>query len=626
MKKTIFLISNFDDISKINNTISENSNCIIYSLNYQTHKLLTKNKIQTVIAESILTQSDRESIDQKSFNATISWYQNNFLKKYLIFNELNLGSLLELELIQYFGNIFKEAMMLTRIIEKEKPNKIISCTFLNKFVEKLGKTMDIEVATIFDSIQLAKLYHDEINIKFNFGKIPISLIISPNLFNSIKKLTEKLINFFFHFKPSISTLNTKSILLLNFNTLQYDKLIDELSNAEKNVFLLNLRRPAIWNWASFKIIKNSKSHILPLSLFEKELTSKISSEIKSFNDNLSNMWKFNDVFEKYFVIDDYSFWSSIKQDFITICESRFKESIKRLILLDNLFLKSNISVILMWAETGQEEKEILFMSKKHNIETLVLQHFLFSDSVLMQKYDRFALGPSYPFESDKQIIWDQFTKQQAISFKHKEDKLLLTGSPRHDNFFISEKNKNSTGIIILATTSASDRLSSVMSPFDSYVKFENFIKEVCRIVKNIPDKKLIIKTHPHSESLNNITELIKEIDPQIQIIYDTNLIELINNCDLLITFNNSTIALESIILEKPTISLQFEKWAEDDNIVKSNAILSISTLGDIEKGITDLLFDKKFKNIMNENAQKFLKSFVNCGTSSQNLVKILDNY
>ena len=625
MKKTIFLISNFDDISKINNIISENSNCIIYSLNYQTHKLLTKNKIQTVIAESILTQSDRESIDQKSFNATISWYQNNFLKKYLIFNELNLGSLLELELIQYFGNIFKEAMILTRIIEKEKPDKIISCTFLNKFVEKLGKTKDIEVVTIFDSIQLPKLYHNEINIKFNFGKIPISFTISPNLFNFIKKLTEKLINFFFHFKPSISTLNSKSIVLLNFNTLQYDKLIDELSNAEKNVFLLNLRRPAIWNWASFKIIKNSKSHILSLSLFEKVLTPKISSEIKSFNENLSNMWKFNDIFEKYFVIDDCSFWSSIKQDFITICESRFKESIKRLILLDHLFLKSNISVILMWAETGQEEKEILFLSKKHNIETLMLQHFLYSDSVLWQKYDRFALGPSYPFETGNQIIWDQFTKQQAISFKHKEDKLLLTGSPRHDNFFISEKNKNLNGIIILATTSV-PQFSSVMSTFDSYIKFENFIKEVCRIVKNLPDKKLIIKAHPHFDSVNNITELIKKIDPQIQIIYDANLIELINNCDLLITFNNSTIALESIMLEKPTISLQSEKWAEDDNIAKSNAILSISTLGDIEKGITDLLFDEKFKNVMNKNAQKFLKSFVNCGKSSQKVAKILDSY
>ena len=66
-------------------------------------------------------------------------------------------------------------------------------------------------------------------------------------------------------------------------------------------------------------------------------------------------------------------------------------------------------------------------------------HQLFFDKLKQwQKYDRFALGLSYPFESDKQIIWDQFTKQQAISFKHKEDKLILAGSPRHDNFFISE--------------------------------------------------------------------------------------------------------------------------------------------------------------------------------------------
>ena len=30
--------------------------------------------------------------------------------------------------------------------------------------------------------------------------------------------------------------------------------------------------------------------------------------------------------------------------------------------------------------------------------------------------------------------------------------------------------------------------------------------------------------------------------------------------------------------------------------------------------------------MMNENGQKFLKSFVNCGKSSQKLAKILNNY
>ena len=222
------------------------------------------------------------------------------------------------------------------------------------------------------------------------------------------------------------------------------------------------------------------------------------------------------------------------------------------------------------------------------------------------------------------LRWDNFTKQQAISFGHKEDCILLAGSPRHDNFFSANKN-TTKGIIILATTSV-PTISSVMSPFDSYVKFENFIREVFRIVKNLPDKRLVIKPHPHYEFLNQITELIRDIDPQIQIIYDTNLIDLINNCELLITFNNSTIALESIILEKPTISLQFEKWAEEDDIVKNNAILSISNLIDVERGILNLLYDEKFKSNMKENAQKFLQNFTNPGHASQKLAKILNSF
>ena len=84
----------------------------------------------------------------------------------------------------------------------------------------------------------------------------------------------------------------------------------------------------------------------------------------------------------------------------------------------------------------------------------------------------------------------------------------------------------------------------------------------------MPNIQLIVKPHPQPDFVNNIIELIQEIDPNIKIILDTNLVELIDSCDLLITFKNSTIALESLILNKPTISLQTEKWPEEMEIVK----------------------------------------------------------
>ncbi len=75
---------------------------------------------------------------------------------------------------------------------------------------------------------------------------------------------------------------------------------------------------------------------------------------------------------------------------------------------------------------------------------------------------------------------------------------------------------------------------------------------------------------------------------------------------MLITFNNSTVVLESIILGKPTISLQIEKWAEEDEIIKSNAFLSISKIEDIENGMKKILSDKEYCNHLIENSKIFV--------------------
>ena len=53
-----------------------------------------------------------------------------------------------------------------------------------------------------------------------------------------------------------------------------------------------------------------------------------------------------------------------------------------------------------------------------------------------------------------------------------------------------------------------------------------------------------------------------------------------NDCDMLITFNNSTTSLEALSQGTPVISLQTEAWALEDDIAQSDAIVSVSTLSD----------------------------------------------
>ena len=108
------------------------------------------------------------------------------------------------------------------------------------------------------------------------------------------------------------------------------------------------------------------------------------------------------------------------------------------------------------------------------------------------------------------------------------------------------------------------------SLFSNWMSHDEYIKEIFRVVKkNHHDKELIVKPHPQSDFINNALELINQIDSNAKIIVDADLPELINQCDLVISFNTSTILLESLILQKPTISLITEDWATDVNLLDS---------------------------------------------------------
>lgn len=627
MNSTIFLIDGKVDILKIKNDMTTYGMCKLFALDYESHKILTENNLKHEVAENYLSNQDRRKIDDDSIYTTTTWYDNCKIKEFLTFDEINLGSLIEMELLHYFVKIYGNATMIDKIIEKESPMYIVSYTSLNDYIERICKQKNIHVISHTLS-QLQSLQFDKINIKYNLGSHPISITISRKTFMKIRKIVDKTTNLFFKLKPNMKLIrNNKSILLLDFNPIQYDTLMKELSSLNKNILLLNQRRPAIWNIESFKIIKNTNCKIIHLNDFEEKIREKINIEIKTLESNLEKIWGFNSTFEEIFSTNSNTFWHAIKESFTKICTSRFCESIRRILLVNELFDTLDISVILEWAETGQEEKEIILLSKKRGIKSVLLQHAMDPLSHVWDKYHRFALGGYSYFISNKQALWGQQVKNSAISYGKKEENLIVTGSPRHDNFFKSIGKKKKNGVILFATTAVTGRMSFEQTPIEAYTNFDNFVREVCRIAKKFPDKQLIVKPHPQPDSLSNITKIIKEIDPSIPILYNASLIELINSCDLLITFNNSTVILESMILGKPAISLQIEKWAQEDDIVKTEAFLSISNIEEIENGMKKILYDTNYKNNLIENSKIFVDNYLaNHGTASQKLVKLLDSF
>ena len=622
MKNSIIFLEGDIDKKLINKISNDYSSSQIFTLDYTSHKKLESLSINHSLADDELSDSDKKEIDMIVTDLASNWYKK--FENNLSFHDIILPKMIETEMVLFLSSLYIKIFSIDKILKNVTPNSVLSSSGINDFIKKQCESLHLPCETI-EIIKDNELLFDKINLKFNILGSPRSINISRKKFLKIKEIFEKLL--YRIVKTDLSSLSEqKSIVLLDFNTVQYEELLHELSNLNKNVILINQRRPAIWNWKSLQIIKNSKLKLFNLNEFQTEHQKLINESIDNFKTNIDHIFDNDSHLTNLFSINQISFWDSIKNPFKKICYSRFFESITRIILFENFFTNFKTSVILEWAETGQEEKDCLYVSKNFNIPSIMLQHARMPISPMWKPYGKFLGYFTDPLLSTKQAVWGDSTQNYAISCGHKKENVIITGSPRHDKFFNYNLKSNKKGIILFATTGWAG-VATETSTVRSMIQFENFVKAVFDIMKKFPDKQLIIKPHPHSENLVNALSIFKKLDPTIQVLPNANLTELIDSSEIVITFTNSTVALESIILGKPTMSLQIENWAKDEEIAKMNAVYSIYMENEIEEGIKKLLYDEDFKNELKKNAKKFLNQYMKFpGESSKKLAQELNNF
>ena len=621
-ERVIFLVQNGTDFSKLENTIKKFPVHTVYSLDYESHKLLERKKITHKIGEDVLTSADFDAIDLSAINCTKNCFES--YKEILTIENIFLAELFEHELFFYLIRQFLNVHVILKVLEKEYTETVIDFTNVGDYVKKITNFKKIKHIH-FGIIKPPGLYHDNVRINFNLSKIPINFELSRKTFSRIKKPIQRLTSEIYDLEPNSQ--NKKNILLLNFDPLQYEELLMEFKKENINFLLLNLRKPAITNKKSLDIIKNSKSKIVDLNKFSKFVKSDIFYAQKNLQNIIEKIFNDDSSFEKLFSVHKFSFWSSIKDQFRDICTSRFQESTERLFLFKKLFSTFDIDTIFVWVEVGQEEKECILMGKFFSIKSVMLQHGRYQTSKKWDKFARFLAYFSSSLLTDKQIIWGEITKQYALSHNHSPNNVLIGGSPRHDKFFnLSSRKNKKTGKILLATTGTM-YISADSCTTGSQTKYDEYFKEVYRIVKSLPEKKLVVKPHPGPLLTKYVENLVKEIDPSITVIRNTDLHELINECEVLITFNNSTTALEAISLNKPVISLQTESWANEDDIAQAGAVVSISNIKDCEKEIKKILFDTLFRKQQMDKGSNFLRKYMsNPGKASKSVAEIFKNF
>jgi hypothetical protein len=358
----ILLIDSDFDLSKIK-TIKKDFHCDkIISFDYDSHKNLHLENTKHEISDEFITQEETNEIQNHLYTFS-KWYDEKSLQKFFMVEGLNIGQLLQEQFIDYMIKFLKKFFEFKKIYEKFPDALFVSSGIL------------YEISTIFSSniqqvginkVDNYDFVHDKVRVDVNVGKNRINFSLSSSKYKKIKHFSEKFTQSLF--EPKISS-SSPNVLLVELSTEIYQKLLDESRNHDINLIQFGIRRPAIWNMETFKIIKNSKCGIVtPGSLIDSELKIKIQEQKNLITKQISDLYQQDEILSKYFSYEGYSFWLAIKPIIQKLFEKRIEQIARDIQTIKALFQKITIDTAIISSEIGITEQIVINESKKYGVK------------------------------------------------------------------------------------------------------------------------------------------------------------------------------------------------------------------------------------------------------------------
>ena len=610
---TLLLIDSEFPFNQIKQYLHNNKSCKIISFDFNSHKKLQSLDLPHEISDNYLNNEEINEIQHQVYLFG-KWYDNTKIKKYLSYCDVNIGGLFHEQFTVYLSPFLKIFYEMKNIVKQFPNHKLIT----NNIISKIARIFSNNIIVIDNEKSYNPDFaHDKIRFNLKIGKKYFLFLIPRKYYKKIKQISEFFIDIFFGYNIK-SLKNNNSTLLVEFNTTRFEELFLHFKNS--SIIPLNYarRRPSIWNWKSFSIIRKSGCKIITPKFMDKLNNTSNTYEQSEFMDNLKKLFDNDILLSQIFTINNYSIWSTIKPIWKNLIFSRINEIIFE-INMAKYFIKNNkIDSIIVFSEVGMTEQIIVSLSQKYFIPTFLLQVGLHWDTP--EAYEMNTAQTVYPVKSDKFLVWGKTSQNDALTNGLlKPENVIPIGSPRYDGLFETE---NVDEDYILFAVTGPRKMNVRDLKISTYLNHENSIEQICKIVSKL-GKKLIIKLHPGSDEYN-ITEFVKSINPEIEVITTGDILPLIKSCSAMIATRLSTAMLECQILKKPVIYVPiFDENFGTPEIFKSNSCV-FSSLDKLEFDLNKLQTDPNFKQNIINSANIFIKNyFNNPNLASNSLVEFL---
>ena len=625
-KKSLVILDSsvqFDEFKKFS---VENTTFV--AADYETHKKLVDSNIKHELLDNYLQKKERLELYDFVLSK-YTWYENLSRKSDFEFNSINILSLMSsLEFHEFVLTVLIKLFSIKNIISSKSPNEIFVS---EKFLKHVKLVQDKNKIHTFDSnLDNEKSFlTNKIELRFNILSKPCTFYISKKNYSSLKKIYE---NFFCKINNLWLDKKTSKeiILLVEFNTSTYEEMIRTLSKSKKQVVVLNRRRSAIWNKNSIGILKSNNVKILdPEKFFDLHTDQEFALEHKRLNENLHELWKSKELFS-IFSVKEISFWPLIKDRLKKIYDYRLDDYLKFIFQSRNFLTQLNIKKIICLGESGETEN-VLLQSVENDVDSILLQHsFLRYNPELKKLQWKYEDQNMLGLTCKKFFLWGNSDLNYFLeNSKIQKDQLIISGSPRHDQFLQIKSSINSHTIknILVTLSPISER--SGLGDTNLIIKYNYFLEKIFKILNEFNDLKITVKLHPGENPHNSILIDFLKNQSNITVFQIKNPNELIKKSDLMINispelYDSSTIMLEGLLLRKPVIQLSLDDELSKVEPLKS-PIIQISEIEHFEQVISKIINDEIYRKEIIEQISNKLNDYLSFqGNSSAKFLEIIE--
>jgi UDP-N-acetylglucosamine 2-epimerase len=559
-------------------------NCKIITTDKETEVTLNKHNIPHSTLKQYLNEKDYIRYDGEIFEF-IKKLSNKFPEIDTQYKGISLWKMEEGD--SYFAFLKPKLMyinIIKTIIEKEHAKKLVILnsssqlgTIQKKFKEYLNIEDKTDIISLFRSIVihlLIKIF-TKVSCNFSLSKIKVSL-------NKNKKVKDIIFfegeRSFYYAYDFLNKFKNKVTLLHN---IEYSKKVQNFDYVNINNF----------------ITKKSKINLIS---FKKELKNKF--KILNKSKDIKNNLKYESI----------PIFNIIKDQFTYLFNLSYISNAIYLECFYNLFRVNKIKLIITHGECAKKNKILVAFSKKYNVKTLFIMHGTVNENTGIYNH----------LMSDKIAVFDDYYKKVFIKINNNAEKIVVTGNPSWDKINeinISKKelyfklNIPNKKIIVLATTHI---------PWD--LKF-GMAYSTLKAMNHFKNYHIVIKMHPEEEP-EFYNKIAKKLNIKITLVNDIKMLHPLIKYSELVIITDSTVGLETILLDKPLIDLSLNIIPFFNDYVKKEAALSVRNEKELVPAIKSIINNINTQKNLKKNRKKYIydHNYKQDGKASKRIVNLIN--